>query len=125
MQDYEQYREHVDISSMMMVKALRPHFRGFSKSLMANVNHPEKYGVCLTPEAEDILIGDFGSGPGLAHRKYPRKRRENRAKKNQVTVRLTDDLYLRLLSLDNTFYPTMQSLIEGALEYFVEEQTGK
>ena len=120
MQDYEQYREHADISSLMMVNALKPCFRSMTKSIMAIVNSPKKYGVCLTPEAEQILVDTFGSGPGLAHRRF-KKKRYARAKGHAVTVRMDDDLYLRLMSLKTDGeYPTTQALAEALLRGSLE-----
>lgn len=120
MQDYEQYREHTDISSLTMVKTLKPHFRSMSKSIMAIVNNPKKYGCCLTAEAEQILVDSFGSGPGLAHRRFKRKR-YTRSKGHAVTVRMDDDLYLRLMSLKTDGeYPTTQALAEALLRDSLE-----
>ena len=105
----------------MMVKALRPHFKSVTKSILAIVNNPKKYGCCLTPEAEQILVETFGSGPGLAHRKYKRKRQAKRAKGHTVTVRMDDDLYLRLMSLKTDGeYPTTQALAEALLRDSLE-----
>ena len=124
MQDYANYRDHTEISSIDMVKALRPHFPGFNKCIMAYLNRPEKYGICLTPEAEAIIVDNFGSGPGLASRKFQKKRPERRTKQNRMTVRIDDDLYFRLISLETVgeTYPTMQSVVEAALRDFVEKQ---
>lgn len=121
MQDYEQYREHTDISSLMMVKALKPTFKSVTKSILAIVNNPKKYGCCLTPEAEQILVDTFGSGPGLAHRKHRKRRPAKRSKGHAVTVRMDDDLYLRLMSLKTDGeYPTTQALAEALLRDSLE-----
>jgi len=124
MQDYVAYRDHTEISSIDMVKALRPRFRGFTKNIMSYLNQPEKYGICLTPEAEEIIVNTFGSGPGLAHRKFQKKRPERRTKQNRMTVRIDDDLYFRLLSLETVgeTYPTMQAVVEAALRDFVDKK---
>lgn len=121
MQDYEQYREHADVTSTDMVKALQPHFRGFTKNIMAYLNRPGKYGICLVPEAERIIVETFGSGPGLASRKYKKHRPAKRSKGHAVTVRMDDDLYLRLMSLKTDGeYPTTQALAEALLRDSLE-----
>ena len=65
MADYEKYRNSVRISNVQMTEVLREAFPSFSKIQASMVNAPEKYGLCLTPEAEAVLIANFGYGDGL------------------------------------------------------------
>lgn len=60
MTDYTLYREQQGISRSEMREAMRDKYPMFSKVVMAMIEAPEKFGVCLTPEAEQHLISTFG-----------------------------------------------------------------
>ena len=42
-----------------IVEAIRSLFPGFDKSLLSKVSSPEKYGICLAPEAIRLLKTTF------------------------------------------------------------------
>ena len=130
MQHYNEYRDAVGISQSTMVQVLRPHFPSFTKSICSIVERPEKYGCCLTPEAEVVLTETFGKGPGLAFppgantSTPPVPKHCKRERPNRITVWLHDDLYLRLMSLKTEKeYPTIQALAEAALRDFIERES--
>lgn len=50
---------HRKLNGTQIVEAIRSSFPGFDKSLLSKVQQPEKYGVCLTPEAEQALENTF------------------------------------------------------------------
>ena len=126
MQDYEQYRSATGISSLMMVSALKPRFRSITKQILAIVNHPETYGVCLVPEAERLLEKTFGPGPGLAYQSAKRRGTRARRKGHALTVRMGEDLYLRLMSMKTAGeFPTTQALAEALLRESIERGAGR
>ena len=109
------------ISSLMMVSALKPKFRSVTKQIIAIVNSPEKYGCCLIPEAEELLEKTFGPGPGLVHRKAKKRTPTKRSKGHAITIRIDDDMYLRLMSMKTTGdYQTTQALTEALLRESLE-----
>ena len=92
MADYEKYRNSVRISNVQMTEVLREAFPSFSKIQASMVNAPEKYGLCLTPEAEAVLIANFGYGDGL-NAKLRKNSKVKRHKSNRMAVRLDDPTY--------------------------------
>lgn len=92
MADYPKYREAVGVENKQMTELLCKHFPNYSKIQSAMVNAPEKYGICLSPEAEAILVANFGPGPGL-NLKVKKKSLVKRNKSNRMAVRLDDQTY--------------------------------
>ena len=54
--DYELYRSTVEITNSQMTKTLNKEFPHYTRITASMVNQPEKYGVCLTPKAEEGRI---------------------------------------------------------------------
>ena len=126
--NYELYRSDVGITNPDMTHAVAEEFPKFSKIQSVFINAPDKFGVCLVPEAEKLCVERFGYGRGLAF--FPasepekKKKTENRTKGNPVTVRMDDELYLAAVSMKtNRSFPSMQALIEQALREFIERNT--
>ena len=126
--DYELYRATVGITNSQMTKTLNAEFPHYTRITASMVNQPDKYGVCLTPKAEDILARRYGLGKGLAWVTYVidnirSKRDDHRKKGNRITVWLSDDTYFRLLSLKTAkIYPTLQSFAEAAIVELIEKE---
>lgn len=126
--DYEMYRNSVGITNAQMTKILNRTFPHYTRITASMVNQPEKYGVCLTPSAEDLLARTFGLGRGLAWVTYVKeniraRRDDHRKKGNRITVWLSDDTYFRLLSLKTAnIYPTLQSFAEAAIVELIEKE---
>ena len=100
MTDYAAYREDRHITNKQFIDTLHSEYDGFTKIQSSYISHPDDYALCLTDEAENVLIKQYGIGPGLAHYKLKSKRRkDNRQKKNRMTVRLSDDIYSRVCLL--------------------------
>ena len=126
--DYELYRATVGITNSQMTKTLNKEFPHYTRITASMVNQPEKYGVCLTPKAEDILARRYGLGKGLAWVTYVidnirAKRDDHRKKGNRITVWLPDDTYFRILSLKTAnIYPTLQAFAEAAIVDLIEKE---
>lgn len=94
MSNYVQYRKSVGISNNDMIKAIRASFKNYSGATNAMVNNPDRYGVCLLPEAEKLLVAHFGLGEGLDYKKdKPVRKACLRKKPNRLSVYLTDEMY--------------------------------
>ena len=126
--DYELYRATVGITNSQMTKTLNKEFPHYTRITASMVNQPEKYGVCLTPKAEDILARRYGLGKGLAWVTYVidnirSKRDDHRKKSNRITIWLNDDVYFRILSLKTAnIYPTLQAFAEAAIVDLIEKE---
>ena len=126
MTDYKAYQEHVGITNPEMTTALQNVFPSYNKVCGTYVNNPEKYGVCLLPEAERLLLSTFGPGPGFASLPWQatkKKKSDRRRKGNAVTVRMTDELFqYAKAAKDDTGCSSMQALFEYLLVYYVRSK---
>jgi hypothetical protein len=92
MADYSKFRSSVKASNNDIINIVSKAYPGFSKIQCSMINNPERYGVRLTKEAEQLLIEEFNSGKGLdtkAKRSDPVKR----TKTNRMSVRLDKETY--------------------------------
>ena len=117
MTDYQAYRAHVGIANPDMTKALKTMFPAFTKVNSALINHPDRHGVCLLPEAEQLLVQIYGEGPGLASVKFSgkpeKKRSDSRRKNNRITFRMNDEDLEKALTLkEYSGAMSMQELFE-------------
>jgi len=129
--DYKRWCASVGITIPVMTRYLSMMYPLFSRIGASMINAPEKYGICLLPEAEDKLATTFGTGDGLAwveliRERIRAKRDEHRKKGHRITVWMSSDLYFRLLSLKTSEpYGTFQALAEAALVQFIERERMK
>lgn len=116
MADYAQYRKRAGISNTAMTRALNEIFPKFTKIQASMIAFPEKYGICLTPEAETVLVNKYGYENGL-NIKRPRKRKVKRQKNNAITVRLDDSTYdmVKNKMAENGF-KSVQEFMESTIE---------
>ncbi len=67
-----------------IIATLAEKYPKFGKSTMSMISHPERYGVCLTPEAKKYLSQKYPE-------KAPQKRKPPRRKKNNRLSVYVDD----------------------------------
>lgn len=100
MSNYAKYRDSVGIKNADMIRAIRGSYKNYSGATNAMVNNPERYGVCLLPEAEKILVANFGSGSGLDYKaEKPIRKACLRKKPNRLSVYLSDDMYRQIIAV--------------------------
>ena len=121
MATYAQYRESVGIDNKTMTETLSKRFPNYSKIQSAMINAPEKYGVCLTKEAELHLAEVHGYGSGLSVK--PKKKREvKRNKSNRMAVRLDDKTYDTVKAkMAEMGIVSVQAFLETAIENMTKE----
>lgn len=122
MSDYVRYREEKGLSNNQIIRTVAEGYPGYTKIQNTMVNNPRKYGICLLPEAEKLLVDKFGEGEGI---KLPSvKRSESRRKKtNRLVVRLNDEMYNRVRDLMLRLrYTSVQAFLEDALTAMVEQE---
>lgn len=77
-------------SAQAVVDVLRAKFPGFDKTLQSKLEHPDRYGIQLTPEAKkwfaDMTCGEAGNGRSRRAAKRPKR----------ITLRLSDAEYIQL-----------------------------
>ena len=122
MSDYIRYREEKGLSNNQIIRTIAEGYPGYTKIQNTMVNNPQKYGICLLPEAEKLLVDKFGEGEGIKLRGV--KRRESRRKKsNRLVVRLNDEMYNRVRDLMfRVRYTSVQAFLEDALTAMVEQE---
>ena len=122
MSDYIRYREEKGLSNNQIIRAIAEGYPGYTKIQNTMVNNPQKYGICLLPEAEKLLVDKFGEGEGIKLRGV--KRSESRRKKsNRLVVRLNDEMYNRVRDLMFRLkYTSVQAFLEDALTAMVEQE---
>ena len=84
--DYNKFRKKQGIDNNAMIDLLSKHYPSYSKIVQSYINHPEKYGVRLTAEAERIVREAFAP-------KTATERKVKRNKNNVLLVRLDDAAY--------------------------------
>ena len=122
MSDYVRYREEKGLSNNQIIRTVAEGYPGYTKIQNTMVNNPQKYGICLLPEAEKLLVDKFGEGEGI--KLHGAKRSESRRKKsNRLVVRLNDEMYNRVRDLMLRLrYTSVQAFLEDALTAMVEQE---
>ena len=122
MSDYIRYREEKGLSNNQIIRTIAEGYPGYTKIQNTMVNNPQKYGICLLPEAEKLLVDKFGEGEGI--KLHGVKRSEIRRKKsNRLVVRLNDEMYNRVRDLMLKLrYTSVQAFLEDALTAMVEQE---
>ena len=129
MADYILYGNSCSIQQKDMVKAIQKDYPFFNKEQMSLACNPIRNALQLIPAAEDLLVKQFGPGPGLSisPKLEGRKNRShgNKNKPNRLCVRLDDGLRSRVQAVfDKMCFVSMQDLIEAALSDFVQKYEG-
>ena len=121
MSDYARYREEKGLSNNQIIRTIAEGYPGYTKIQNTMVNNPQKYGICLLPEAEKLLVDKFGEGEGI--KLHGVKRSEGRRKKsNRLVVRLNDEMYNQVRDLMFRLrYTSVQAFLEDALTAMVEQ----
>lgn len=71
-----------------IIEILKKKYPNFNKSTMSMISNPDKYGVCLTKEANDYLMG---ACPELG-KKPKAKKKPNRKNNRRLSVYVNDDV---------------------------------
>ena len=126
MPNYLLYADHNEISQKEIVAAIQKYYPEFSKIQMSMACYPERYAIQLLPAAEDILVDNFGGGPGLSI--SPKlegkklRRHDNKNKPNRMCVRLDDSLRSRVEAVYQSMcFVSYQDLLEAAIAEFVQK----
>jgi hypothetical protein len=129
--DYVAYRRHVGIENADMTRTIHGMFPKYDKVVASYLNHPEKRGVCLLPEAEELLVRIYGPGPGLQsipfgdpdqQEEQKPKKSTKRRKSNAITFRMDDETYRKALDVKEAAgCMSMQELFELLLKRAIKE----
>jgi hypothetical protein len=85
------------------------------------VCNPEKNGLCLLPAAEELLVANFGHGPGLSITRPDKRNHANKEKPKRLYLRLSDPMYAQVEDLMSRLcFASMQDLLEAAVQQMIE-----
>ena len=117
MTNYPLYCIKAGITRRDMINCLKQQFPKYEKMAQTVVCNPDDYGAQLIPEAEALLVANFGMHEGLS---YKPKKKSNRRKANKLTVRLDDKMYQALEEYYmHSAFTSKQDLIEAAIALFL------
>lgn len=128
MNDYREYCDNAGISTSRLIQTVRARYPSFSKVQLSMANTPEKYALCLIPEAEKLLEATYGRFPGLriaAPGESVTRSKENRTKPNRLVVRLGDEQYRAIRELmDKLGFSTVQDFLCTLLVEYIAKEAG-
>lgn len=110
--DYRQFRIDNGIATKEMVEAVREICPKFSKGTMSFADQPDKYGLCLLPSLDKMLLERFGGG----QKQIAPKAAVKRTKPNRFVVYLPDDLAEKVKKIRAAQGCTTQELLSDLIE---------
>ena len=122
MANYLLYSDTCDITRSDMISAIKKKYPYFDKRQMSLACNPERNALQLIPAAEEILVEEFGPGPGLSisAKVEKRKWRQLKGKPNQLCVRLNNDMFSRMQELmKNMGFASNQDFLEACVAEFL------
>ena len=128
MADYSLYAESCSIKQADMVRVIKEHYPRFGRPQMSLASNPWRNALQLIPAAEELLVKEFGEGPGLSiSPKVCNKRsHDNKAKPNRLAVRINDSLREQVQEVYEAMaFATTQDLLEAAIAEFVAKHGRK
>ena len=123
MADYILYGDSCGIKQSDMVRVILQCYPYFSKIQMSLASNPERNALQLIPAAEEMLIAEFGKGPGLSisPRVCNKRSHENKNKPHKLGVRVNDQVREQMQTVyEQMGFATMQDFIEAAICEFVQ-----
>lgn len=124
MPDYVLYAESCNIKQKDLVSVISKQYPNFGKVQMSLACNPARNALQLIPAAEELLVEEYGAGPGLSisPRLSRPKGHGNKNKPNRLYVRLDNNLRSRVQAVyEKMCFATMQDLLEAAIAAFVEK----
>jgi hypothetical protein len=110
--DYRQFRADHGIAVKDVVDVVREVCPKFSKGTMSFADQPDKYGLCLLPSLDKLLVERFGGQVKEA----PAKAQPKRTKPNRFVVYLPDDLAEKVKKIRAAQGCTTQELLIDLIE---------
>ena len=114
--DVRAFQEGIGIRPKELIGVLRERYPKYDKSLHSKVCSPEKYGVRLLEQAEQLLLEEFGTGPACS----PQTGQGNAVKRDKR--RLPCRIYARLTESE---YAALQQAIKASGCLTVQEYLRK
>ncbi len=101
--DLKKFRKKYKLSNADILRVVSYRYPKFCKYAMFMASNPKEYGVQLTPGAEDALMASVN------------RKKDNRKKNHQLTVRVDDNVFDILKDICDQRVMTVQDWIEEAI----------
>ena len=122
MADYVTYANSCNIKQQDMVNVIKKQYPAFGKAQMSFACNPWRNALQLIPEAEQLLVDEYGKGPGLSITPTLPRNHDNKNKPNRLAVRLSNELRSQVQDVyEQMCFVTMQDLLEAAISEFVKK----
>ena len=122
MADYVTYANSCNIKQQDMVNVIKKQYPAFGKAQMSFASNPWRNALQLIPEAEQLLVDEYGRGPGLSITPTLPRNHDNKNKPNRLAVRLSNELRSQVQDVyEQMCFVTMQDLLEAAICEFVKK----
>ena len=123
MADYVTYATSCQIKQQDMVEVIKKEYPKFGKEQMSLACNPWRNALQLIPEAEELLVKEYGMGPGLSITPNINKRsHEPKNKPNKLCVRLDNNLRSQLQEVyEQMAFTSMQDLLTAAVNEFIQK----
>lgn len=109
--DYRQFRLDTGITTKDMIAAVREVCPKYSKAQQSFADQPDKYGLCLLPSLDKMLVERFANGKKLKEKTPPK-----RTKPNRFVVYLPDDIAEKVKKIRASQGCTTQELLCDLIE---------
>lgn len=96
--DVRAFQESIGVRPKKLIGTLREHYPKYDKSMHSKVCSPEKYGVRLVEQAEQLLLEEFGTGSECSPQTGQGNavKRDKRRLPRRIYARLTESEYAAL-----------------------------
>ena len=105
--DIKRFRKKYHLSNADIVRVIQYKYPKFCKFALCMATNPKEYGVQLTPGAEDALMSAVN------------RKKDNRKKNHQLTVRVDDKMFDQLKVYCTVKDITVQDAIEAAIYNYI------
>ena len=110
--DIKRFRKKYHLSNADIVRVIQYKYPKFCKYALCMVGNPKEYGVQLTPGAEDALMSAVN------------RKKDNRKKNHQLTVRVDDKLFDCFKAFCQLYDLNTQDALEEAIKLFCYQKAG-
>lgn len=118
--NYKQFRAKKELKAADVVVTLQEGgFSGFNKHILSYAENPEKYAVCLIPDAEDLIKAAFGQ---MAEDSAAPQKRPKRKKAASIYYRCTKKRQKEIRTVLTALgFKTVQDGMDYILDKFLAE----
>lgn len=120
MLNLKEIREKSGAKAREIAEVIKTEYAGFDRPLLSKAEQPEKYGICLIPKAEALVVKAY------CENALKPKKKENRTKAERVQCRLTESQYNSFIeALKHEGHATVQDGLQQIITKYIESEKEK